>query len=84
MNKLYLVVLSFGIDRDKLTGFLDTRSEIQFWFYNLPNSIFIRSNISAQALSRLIESHTREITHIVVEVSECFGRLPAEHWKYIR
>ncbi len=84
MGKLFLLVFNYEINRDELTKFFDLRSEIIFWFYNLPNSIFIRSNLGSKELSELVESKTGFKNHIVVEVAGFWGRLPQEHWKYFK
>ncbi len=78
----FLVIFSEAVNRDELTKYLDKRPEIEFWFYNLPNSIFIKTQLSAKQLSELIESQFGQQTHFVARISDSYGRLPPDHWPH--
>jgi hypothetical protein len=52
MNKLFLIVISadMPLDRDKIIASLVEKKQISFWFYCLPYSFFVRSNLTARQL----------------------------------
>lgn len=55
MIKLYLILFSSDIKREELTKFFDINPQvINFWFYNLPSSVFIKSTLSASQLQAFI------------------------------
>lgn len=84
MNRLYLISFSPEYDRDKLTTFFDTQGWVIFWFYNLPNSVFVASPKSSQEIYNIIVSRFGEHQIFINEVvaNRHFGRLPTEHWKF--
>lgn len=84
MNKTYLFLFGTDLNRDEVTKFLDTQNDMLYWFYNLPNSVFINSRLDSRQISEEIESKFGQITHIVVQVTNKWGRLPKEHWQHFQ
>jgi hypothetical protein len=55
--KLYLILFTVDLNRVELTKFLDQNPvAINFWFYNLPSSVFVKSPWTAVQLQELIQS----------------------------
>jgi len=52
MNKLFLILIPADVtlDRDKIIASLKAKNQISFWFYSLPYSFFVRSNLTARQL----------------------------------
>ena len=84
MTKLYLLIFSnTAYTREELVDFLDQDSSIQFWFYNMPNSVFVETAMSPRQLTDLIEDHFKSHRHFIVEITERrWGRLPKDHWDF--
>jgi len=80
-RKLFLIVFSKKVDRDDVTAIFDGRSD-SFWFYNLPNSIFLKSTLSSKEIYNLIEEGIGSERCFITEVKNHWGRLPKDHWKY--
>lgn len=73
-------------DRDKVIDFLEKSNKIYQWFYSLPYSIFIKSNLAAEDLSNLIESNFGQKRIFITEInhSNYWGRMPEEHWNLFK
>lgn len=87
MDKLYLIVFSTELNREALTSYFDIHPEaISFWFYNLPSSVFVRSNYSAQQLQSFIQNRFGTVPNLfVIELQKdanFTGWIPSEHLKY--
>jgi len=81
MDRLY--IYSFygkNVRRTALTSFLSKSAVITHWFYSLPNSVFIKTSLTPTQLSEIIEAKFGQHRHIIVEISNYYGRLPKEHW----
>lgn len=71
------------IARKKVAEWLDRQSWCDHWFYQLPNSVFIKSSKGAIQISKEFEATFGDRHHFIVQVSiagEFYGRLPKEHW----
>ena len=81
--KVYLVVLSSKLDRAQVVEYLSSHPRTGMWFYSLPNSFFVKSDLSAAQLSRLIKEKFGMIRHFVTEVTPANrqGLMPTNHWE---
>jgi hypothetical protein len=84
MVKLYIIIFSIDIDREQLIKYLETISGINFWFYNLPNSVFIKSTLDSKNISGLIESRFGLKNHVVIQMESYWGRVANDHVKYFK
>ena len=87
MIKLYLIVIASDIDREELTKFFDQNPiPINFWFYNLPSSVFVKSPWTAQQLQNLIQSKFgKGPAMMIVELNSntnYAGWIDKDHHKY--
>lgn len=84
MIKLYLVVFDDEYNQQEIAAFLDTQSSIEHWFHSFPNSIFVKTALSAKELFFLVENHFKHSSSLVVTElhGNIFGRMYADHWKY--
>lgn len=86
-NRTYLIsFLGDHFSRDELIDWLDDQPEIGFWFYNLPNSVFITSHsLTAKQISIMIREEFGDARHVVSLVgNDYYGLLPKEHWDYFK
>jgi len=66
MNKLFLILLPAHLDRDKVITHLASSGAINFWFYNLPYSFFVRSHLNAPQLqNEILKGFKTELILIV-------------------
>lgn len=81
--KVYLVVLSSKLDRPQVIEYLSSQPKMGMWFYSTPSSFFIKSDLSATELSRLIKEKFGRIRHFVTEVNLAnrAGLMPKNHWE---
>ena len=83
MTKLYILVFSSFYDKDEITKFLDTKTEIEFWFSAFPSSIFIKSELTPKAISNIIREQFGIQTHMISEIdSNYWGNMTADLWKH--
>lgn len=83
MNLYLYLFTDPNVQREKVTEYLNTQQNVNFWFYSLPESIFIKTTLTARQLSDLLEAKFGKHRHIVVKVTEeRWGRLPKDHWQY--
>jgi hypothetical protein len=87
MNKLYLILLSPDIDREALTKlFHASPIAINFWFYNMPSFIFVKSTWSISQLVALIQNKFGKAPPLfIVELNSqthYFGWIDKDHHKY--
>ena len=84
MTKTYLIVMSARLSRDQVKTFLNDHPSIAFWFFNLPSSMFVRTNLTASALSKLLVEKFGKQRHFITEVVDNrAGLLPGAHWKHL-
>lgn len=84
MSKVFLVVISAPINREAAISMLQERKLISDWFYNLPNTFFVRSTNSASEISNAISSRYGKTRHFVVSLADDRqGLLPINHWERI-
>jgi hypothetical protein len=85
MQRMYILSykLSFKVDRDKFVQELSANNQISYWQYCFPNSIFLKSNLSAKELSEIFMKKYGNLTHYISEVSleNRWGILPEGHWE---
>ena len=82
MNKLYLITLDAEFDRASLISFLEKNNHINFWFFNMPNSFFVRSYLSAQLLSDKIRPLAGAKSYVVIQLPQggnFAGFIPDQH-----
>ncbi|CAH0998029.1 hypothetical protein EMA8858_04164 [Emticicia aquatica] len=84
MVKTYIVVFSFEYDIELVKPFLNESSDIEFWFQNLPSSLFINTKLSANDLYTLISNKFGQHKIFITPVKNYFGRLPKDHWQHFK
>lgn len=84
--KLYLLIFSENnYNRKEITTFLSNSSDFDFWFFNLPNSIFIRSKLSATQIIKIIEEEFgRNKLFITEVVPNSSGIIPTKHVEFLK
>lgn len=83
MKRSYLLIYSDRLGtREEIKEFLDRRSEILNWRYDLPHAFYLVSNLSAEELYEIIQSYNQERgLFLISEVGEnTQGWLPAKSW----
>ena len=83
MKRAYILVYSDSMgSREQVKQFLDERSEISHWRYDLPNAFYIVSELSADNLYKIIQELNQERGRFLVcEVgSNKQGWLPKKTW----
>ena len=81
-RKLYLIILSAVLDREAVIDHLSSLPDTSGWFYNMPNTFFIKSSLSAEDLSDAIINKFSKTRHFITEVSKNRqGILPKDHWE---
>jgi hypothetical protein len=75
----------FGIARDAVTAFLDSRSEVHNWYTILPGQIFVVSRNSASEIADLLRKKFPDQFIFVGEIQpeKADGWLPKEAWTFI-
>ena len=83
--KLYLLVLGATLTFDDVKKFIDGQQRVIDWFYSMPNSMFLVSDLSASDIYELIRSKFNEGRFFITEVSpnNRQGWLPRSHWAKI-
>ena len=91
MSKTYIVVflgttLDMNTERTELINYLGSQKAIDYWEYCLPYSFFIKSHLSAQQISNLLENKFGHNRHFVARISknDYGGRLPKDYWGIIQ
>jgi len=82
MNKLYLILLPNGVNRDDVKNYLSSENIITFWFYNLPSSLFVRSNFNSKYIANAIVNKFNNDRILVVNLAkemDFYGLIPKEH-----
>ncbi len=82
-KKLYLLVFSAKVDRDALTKTFEKNPD-NFWFYSIPNSIFLQSKLTSKEIHAIFESVAGNERCIVTEVINYWGSLPKDHWEHFK
>ena len=83
MKRTYLLIYSDKLGtREEIRAFLDKRSEILNWRYDLPHTFYLVSDLSAEELYEVIQSHNQQRGFFLIsEVGQnTQGWLPAESW----
>lgn len=85
MNKLYFISYSV-LTPEQVHDFLSNSQHVIFWFQNLPNSVFVRTNLTARQLQHIIqERFGTAASMFITEVRQGIdyvGWLPVTHLKY--
>lgn len=89
MTNLYLIVLSTDYKVDDVTAYVEQNNKIEFWFRNLPYSIFVKTKLTSEKLSELLDLKFKRGRHIVVKIGknsaqDYWGHLPKSHWEYFK
>jgi hypothetical protein len=81
MAKDYLLVFSEPWTHQKIVELVDKDRRVLDWFYSIPHSIFLRSEMSAKELSELLAGKLGQHRNFIVEIGPgAWGYLPKEHW----
>ena len=83
MKRSYLLIYSDRIGtREAIRDFLDDRAEILHWRYDLPNTFYLISNLSAEELYEVVQglSQKRGLFLISEVGSNTQGWLPKKTW----
>ena len=83
--KLYLLVLGATLTFDEVKNFIDGQQCVRDWFYSMPNSMFLVSDLSAPEIYDRIRSKFKEGRVFITEVSpnNRQGWMPRSHWAKI-
>ncbi len=88
MNRLYYISFSAGIDRDEVIKLLESNKSISNWFYNIPSSLFVVSNLWSNEIVKLLRNHFGDHhLMIVIEITKntnFTAYLPDEHLPIIK
>jgi hypothetical protein len=83
MKRTYLLIYSDRLGtREDIKEFLDERSEILNWRYDLPQTFYLVSNLSAEELYEIVQSYNQERgLFLISEVGDnTQGWLPKKTW----
>lgn len=83
MARAYVLIYSDRMgSRDEVREFVDGIPEITFWRYDLPNTFYLISELSADELSDIVLTFNRKRARfLIIEVgSNKQGLLPKETW----
>ncbi len=84
MIKTYVILLSTEYDREKVTAYFDTlANQITTWFFALPYSLYVKSELGAVEISEIIQlKFGTEKKHLVVEITNNYwGRQDKVVWE---
>jgi len=86
MTKVYLIVASNKYDVQSIKSFLDEVKSIDFWFINLPSTIFVKTALNSKEIFELISKQFGEHIIFITEVSydKSWGILPKGHWAFLK
>jgi hypothetical protein len=88
MPNLYFISLSIEFDRDAITQYFNTiPDKVNFWFYNLPSSVFVKSDLKAKEIKELIQSKFGQHYLIVIEIGkavEWSATIPTSQVEYFK
>ena len=84
--KLYLLVLGATLKLEDVKQYIDEQKTISDWFYSMPNSMFLVSNMSASDIYEGIRLKFKEGRLFLTEVAPLNrqGWLPRSHWEKIQ
>lgn len=86
MARAYVLIYSDMLGtREEVRDFIDGIPEITFWRYDLPNTFYLVSELSADELSDVVQGLNRKRARfLVIEVgSNKQGWLPRETWSVL-
>ena len=66
MNKLFLILLPVGVEREEVMKYLFDNKYISTWFFNMPYSFYVRSIYNSKQLQNIIIQKFTAIELIVV------------------
>ena len=66
MNKLFLILVPPNLERDEAIAHLNSVNAISFWFYNMPYSFYVRSNLTANQLQNIITTKFPTVDKILI------------------
>ena len=88
MSDLYLLVYApTRFVNTELGAFLDNHPQITYWFFNMPNSMFIATHMTAKELSELLRNGFGHFRHFITPVAKSgssYGYLPKDHWPLVK
>lgn len=89
MNKLFFIAFTDTLDRGVLTEYFNSvPNKINFWFFYLPNSVFVRASLgSSKDIRNLIQLRFGSIYLFIVEIAadiDYTAVLPEEHVEHFR
>ena len=74
-------MFSTEIERDDFLKYWDQIRSNDHWFYRLPFSTFIRTDLTSKEISTLIYNKFGQVAHFVTRVTEdTWGRLSEGTW----
>lgn len=84
--KLYLLVLGATIKLEDVKQYVDKQNDIKDWFYSMPNSMFLVSELSASDLYQRLRLVFKDGRLFITEVSgqNRQGWLPRDHWEKMK
>ena len=85
MSTSYLILLRPTVDREDFTKYWDSVRPTDDWFYMMPNSIFITTDLTSRQISELIMKKYGNIDHVVTKVTkDTWGWAVEEYWKRMK
>jgi hypothetical protein len=88
MRVLFVVFNDMFATREEIKSFLDNDEDVFYWQYSLPNSIFVSTKLTDDALASKLEGQFGVkpgalflVTEISGDTSQ--GRLPRDSWRVI-
>lgn len=86
MTRAYLLIYDHEVGaREEVREFLDEQPKILDWRYDLPNTFYLISDLSAEGLYEIFQNFNQEHGRFLVsEVSSNRqGWLPRKTWKFL-
>lgn len=82
MNNLLLILLSPKLDRDQIIKSLEADDKISTWFYSIPNTFFVKTNLNSKEMSFYIREKFGIQVHFITQIeNDYFGRMNEDQWK---
>ncbi|HZY39247.1 MAG TPA: hypothetical protein VFE53_21470 [Mucilaginibacter sp.] len=84
MAKLYIIAFGSEIKVKTLTDLFDKTPTIEFWFFSLPQSIFIKTSLTATEINNFLLDYFGDAQRFISEVSttDFAGMVPNDQLKY--
>ncbi len=85
--KIYLILFSENyVSKDRLLSYIDGIDSIVNWRSDFVNSVYVKTEMSAENISEKLSAKFGTGRHLVVEISmsEKYGYLPDKTWNFLK